>query len=151
MDVFWIILGIVGTLLLIAGSVGAWLNRDAGGFKPFYWVIAAVAGLAGLLIAFFVRRQSTIEVIEVEPHERTVAPTDAEKTKLDAQTETIEDKLDQIVVESEEVDGKSDALDQEVSEAKRKAEETNAKLEKKTSPSTDRHRPDPELARKLKG
>lgn len=151
MDVFWIVLGIVGTLLLIAGGIGAWLNRDAGGFKPFYWVLAAVAGLAGLLIAFFVRRKSTLEVIEVKPHERTVAPTEEEKAKLDSRAETIEDKRDQLVVESEAADEKADALDEEVSEAKRKAEETDAKMEENRSPSTGSRRPNPELARKLKG
>lgn len=151
MDVFWIVLGIVGALLLIAGAIGAWLNRDAGGFKPFYWILAAVAGLAGLLIAFFVRRKSTLEVIEVKPHERTVAPTEEEQAKLDERVKTVEDKRDQIVVESEVADEKSDALDEEVSEAKRKAEETDAKMEETRSPKPSTRRPDPKLANKLKG
>lgn len=153
-DLFWIIIGIAAALLIIVGAVGAWLNRDEKGFKPIAWLIAGGAGLVGLLIAFFVRRKSTVKVIEVKPHKRTVAPTEKEKQELDQEKEGLEEKEKELQAEKEALDQQERELQDEVEkveEEARKTDERLAEIDGSDSDDSGSRKPDPDVAEKLKG
>ena len=152
MDAFLVIAAIVLIVVFCVGGVLAYKNRDNRNrlIKIFAAMGGALIALVGVIIALGRKRQAT--VIEVEPHKRTVAPSEADKALLDDKAKRVEDASATLKADGEKLDRESNDLDAKLKSARDASDETDKALDTRVDRDLDADAdvPDADIASRLR-
>lgn len=155
MDVLGIILVGIGVLGLVA--VGVWAYMTKGDGSMWMRIVAGVAALASAIVGIvLLGRKKKPEVITVEGHKRTVAPTEEETTRADVRAENLGERSEDLKSKDKELEDDVEDLDREKKELEARADETDKRLEELDGNSGDAagdpgdRKPDPDISDRLR-
>ncbi len=148
MDAVWIMVAVAAVVALVIVAIGAFQARgDKASMKK--WLVGGVVALGAIVLALFgLGRKRTPTVIEVTPHERTVAPGEAEKALLDEDARRTADEAADLREAGVALDERAKVLDAKLARLEERADETDTLLATtpNASPDGDNSRePDPDL------
>lgn len=129
MDVFLIIVAIVGVIGIIAAAIGIWKNKDKKDKKFWASVGVGVMALVAIVLAVFgLGRKRKIDVKFVEGHEREVAPTGEEKGKLDEKSDRLDKDIEEAGKVGEKLEKEAKDLDARKEKLEKEADATDDRI-----------------------